>query len=280
MQVGDYQVDFVSDGAFALDGGAMFGVVPRPLWARTNPPDERNRIDMGLNCMLLRGHGRIVLVDSGIGDKFPAKEADIYRVDHSHATLIDSLLRLGVHADQVTDVVITHLHFDHAGGLTHRRDGDLWLTFPHARHYLQREHYQWATHPTVKDRASFLPENYEPVREAGLLQLLDGPEAVLPAMELVLLHGHTRALQGLLVQGDPCLFYPSDLVPTSSHLRLPFSMGYDNFPLTTIEEKQTWLPRAAREGWSVVFEHDPRLIWSRIEERNGDFRVRPAEVAA
>lgn len=265
MQIGSYQVDFVEDGSFALDGGAMFGVVPWPLWRKLNPPDERNRIDMALRCLLLRGHGRTIMVDGGIGRKLPPKEADIYKVDHSRTNLLNSLQALKVRPEDVTDVIITHLHFDHCGGLVHT-DGT--PTFPNAHHYVQRKHYEWATHPTVKDRASFRKENFEPLQ----LTLLDGPEPVFPEIQLIPLNGHTQAMQAVLVEPD--LFYPTDLVPTASHVRLPFSMGYDNFPLTTIEEKQKWLPRAAREGWWVVFEHDPATPCARLEMTpDGDFKV-------
>ncbi len=277
MDVGSYQVEFLSDGDFALDGGAMFGVVPYPLWSKSHPPDERFRIAVTARCLLLRGHGRTIVVDSGNGDKLSAKQQEIYKIEPKSGRLLASLARFGLTGEDVTDVLLTHLHFDHAGGLT--RPGDLRLTFPRARHYVQKEHYAWACHPSLKDRASFMPENYEPVREAGLLELLDGPEKLFADLELVLFHGHTRALQAVLVHGDPPLFYPSDLMPTSGHVRLAFNMGYDNFPLTTIEEKQTWLPRAARERWRVVFEHDAHVEWAHLEEKNGDFALAaPVEV--
>ena len=275
MQVGDYQVDFLTDGDFALDGGAMFGVVPYPLWSKLSPPDEKFRIRMATRCLLLRGHGKTIVVDAGNGDKLSAKQRDIYQIPAPDGRLVQSLKEHNVRADDVTDVILTHLHFDHCGGLT-AADGK--LTFPKATHYVQKEHYAWAVKPSEKDRASFMPENYEPVREAGKLTLLDGPEQVFPNLDLVLLHGHTRALQGILIHGEPSLFYPSDLVPTSSHVRAVFGMGYDNFPLTNIEEKRTWLPRAAREGWRVVFEHDARTPWACLEEKNGDFAVK-VEVA-
>lgn len=223
---------------------------------------------MATRCLLLRGHGRTIVVDAGNGDKMSPKQREIYQIESREGRLLQSLSQLGCQADDVTDVLLTHLHFDHCGGLT-RADGS--LTFPRARHYVQEEHYNWAMKPSDKDRASFMPENWEPVREAGLLERLDGPEEVFPGVQLALFHGHTAALQGLLIQGEPSLFYPSDLVPTSFHVRLVFGMGYDNFPLTNIEEKRAWLPRAAREGWRVVFEHDARVAWSCLEEKNGDF---------
>lgn len=273
MQVGPYRVDLVTDGTFALDGGAMFGVVPAPLWRRSHPPDERNRIDMVTRSLLLRGEGRTVLVDTGVGDKLPDKLRDIYRVDHSADDLLRGLAALGVTPEEVTDIVLSHLHFDHCGRLTRYAGDDLELVFPRARHYVQERHYRWASSPSEKDRASFLEENYEPVREAGKLELLDGPQEILPAVELVVLEGHTEAMQGLLVAGDPPLFYPADLVPTSTHLRLPYLMAYDNRPLVTLEEKKRYLSRAAREGWRVVFEHDPRVAVATIVPRGDDYQL-------
>lgn len=275
MQAGDYQVEFLSDGDFALDGGAMFGVVPYPLWSKLTPPDEKFRIRMTARCLLLRGHGKTIVVDAGNGDKMSPKLRDIYQIEPRDGRLVQSLKSHGVSPEEVTDVLLTHLHFDHCGGVM-QPNGQ--LTFPKARHYVQKEHYAWAVKPSEKDKASFMPENYEPVREAGLLTLLDGPEQVFPGIELMLFHGHTKALQGLLIHGEPSLFYPSDLVPTSNHVRAVFGMGYDNFPLTNIEEKRTWLPRAAREGWRVVFEHDPKVACACLEEKNGDFAVK-VEVA-
>lgn len=257
MQVGSYQIDFVTDGTFALDGGAMFGIIPRPLWSRDNPPDARNRIDMGLRCMVCRGEDHVILVDAGIGGKFDAKFFDIYRIDHSATDIQRSLATLGISPEQVTDVIITHLHFDHAGGLT-VTDGDRPRPrFPRARHLVQRRHLEWATSPSPKDSGSFLPENFRPLQEAGLLELLDGPEEVFAGLELHLLEGHTPAMQAVLVDGDPPLFYAADLFPMTAHLHLPYIMAYDVAPLITVKEKELYLRRAVERNWRVAFEHDP-----------------------
>lgn len=271
MQIGSWQVDLLGDGEFALDGGAMFGVVPRPLWERTNPPDAKNRIDMALRCLLLRGHGRVVLVDTGVGGKFDEKGRSIYRIDHSRTDLVRELSSLGVAPGDVTDVVLTHLHFDHAGGATTAQG----LQFPGARHYVQKAHLAWALQPSEKDRASFLPENVQPLVDSGRLELLDGPEEILPDVELAVVHGHTPALQAVLVKGEPSLFLASDLVPMAPHVRLPYIMAYDVAPLVTLEEKKLWLARAAAEEWLVVFQHDPVVGPRRIRKGPRDFELVP-----
>lgn len=271
MQIGSWLVDLLGDGDFALDGGAMFGVVPRPLWERTNPPDAKNRIDMALRCLLLRGHDRVVLVDTGVGGKFDEKGRSIYRIDRSQTDLMRELSALGVAPDDVTDVVLTHLHFDHAGGAT-THEG---LQFARARHFVQKAHLAWALKPSEKDRASFLPANIEPLVDSGRLSVLDGPEEILPDVDLVIVNGHTPALQGVLVKGEPSLFMGSDLVPMAAHVRLPFIMAYDNQPLVTLEEKKVWLERAAAEGWLMVFQHDPVVGPTRIRRGARDFELVP-----
>lgn len=267
VRVGAYTLRSIGTGSFALDGGAMFGVAPKAMWEKTNPPDARNRIPLGLRLLLIEGRGRRWLVDVGVGDKFSAKENEIYAID---ATMPDvALRRAGVDPDSITDVILTHLHFDHAGGAT-RRDGG--ATFPNARYCVQRAQLEWARKPTPKDRASFRPDDYEPLFREGRLALLDGPQALDDGIEVIPVNGHTRALQLVRIFGDGAsVLYCADMVPTASHVRVPFVMAYDNFPLTTIEEKSLLLARAAREGWVLFFEHDPARAACRIVEGPRDF---------
>jgi len=265
MRIGRYDIQPLDTGTFALDGGAMFGVVPRTLWEKTNPPDERNRITMAARALLLTGEGRTILVDTGNGGKFNEKLRTIYRMDTSRADLHASLAARGIGPEAVTDVILTHLHFDHAGGATVIRGGELVPAFPHARYYVQAEHWRAAQSPTERDRASFFPDDFDPLRRAGVLEFTEGESEILPGIRVTVIHGHTAALQcPVISDGGTTLFYCADLVPTSSHVPLAWIMGYDLRPLVTLEEKRRILSRAADEGWIMVFEHDPLLSAARL----------------
>ena len=274
MTLAGYQIDLVEAGSVRLDGGAMFGIVPKPLWERRIPPDDRNRIPLAMRCLLLRGHGRMVLVDTGVGDKGDAKFEDIYGVDHAHSTLLGSLEALGVTPEDVTDVVLTHLHFDHCGGATRRTEaGDLALTFPNATHHVQEEHWRWA-HESPRESASFLPENLDPLEASGQLRLLSAGESPFDYVDLPVVNGHTRGQQLVTVSdGERTLLYAGDLVPTAAHVPLLWVMAYDVEPLATLEEKERLLTAAAREGWTLVFEHDPEIASARVEETEKGFRT-------
>lgn len=267
VRAGDFTLRSIPSGGFALDGGAMFGVAPKPMWEKSNPPDARNRIPLALRLLLIEGRGRSWLVDTGIGEKFGEKENEIYAV---RAEMPDAALRrAGVDPAGITDVILTHLHFDHGGGST-RRDGS--AVFPNARYYVQRRQLEWARRPTPKDRASFRPDDYEPLVREGRLRLVDGPAELEPGIEVIPVFGHTEALQLVRVSGGgTSLLYCADMVPTASHVRVPFVMAYDNHPLKTIEEKSELLGRAAREGWILFFEHDPVRAACRVVEGPRDF---------
>jgi len=258
MKLGDYMVRLLDVGRFGLDGGAMFGVVPKPLWSKAyHPGDAANRIPMATRLLLIEWADRRLLVDTGNGSKLSPKLQDIYAIDPAFPPLEDALRRAGIAPESITDVVLTHLHFDHAGGATFRDGSQLVPTFPNARYYVQADQLAWARNPTEKDRASFMPENFEPLVEAGLLDTVDGSIHLTPQLSLHPVFGHTQAMQMLLLQTDDgTIFYPADLLPTHAHIPIPYVMGYDNYPLTTIREKKDWLERAAQEKWIVVFEHD------------------------
>lgn len=264
MQIGRYEVLIVETCRFALDGGAMFGVVPKNLWSKAYPHvDDQNRIAMSARALLVRGEGRTIVIDAGCGEKMGEKLESIYALERSRYALLPELERHGVHPEEVTDFVYTHLHFDHAGGSTRiDENGAVVPTFPNARHYVQKDQLAWARNPTDKDRASFMPENWEPVAERELLTELDGDGELFPGIEVRTVHGHTRAMQLVVVRGadkaeEPGgLIYCADLVPTTAHLPFPYIMGYDNFPLTSLEEKQRFLPEAYERRWILCFEHD------------------------
>lgn len=259
LKIGPYTIDALETGEFALDGGAMFGVVPKLIWSRKIPVDAENRIDMRLRCLLLRCKDRVMLIDCGIGHKEDALFHKMYRVDYSRYTLEKSLAAHGLSATDVTDVILTHLHFDHAGGATIRdASGAVTPTFPKATYYVQRANLDWAKAPTERDRASYIPHNFMPLIEAGKLQVLDGAAEIFTGIHAEICEGHTTGLQTLrITDGTTTLYYCADLVPTSVHLPLPWIMGYDLRPLVTLEEKREILSRAARDRWILLFEHCP-----------------------
>ncbi len=260
MKIAGYEIIPLRVGEFKLDGGAMFGVVPKPLWEKQCPADAKNRIEMTARVLLLKMQGRNILVDAGIGDKDDAKFREIFDITFPHGSLVDELARVKVTPEQITHVIYTHLHFDHAGGTTVLHDGAAVPLFPNAKHYVQSVQYQHGLTRNPRDRASYIDPNYEPVRLAGLLELLDEDTELMPGLFLETTSGHTPALQMLrITDGKRTLFFPSDLIPLSAHVPLPYIMGYDLFPLTTLNDKELWLDRAARENWIIVLEHDPHV---------------------
>jgi glyoxylase-like metal-dependent hydrolase (beta-lactamase superfamily II) len=271
LKLGDWTLDTVDAGYLWLDGGSMFGSVPKPLWSRTNPADERNRIRLAMRCMLLRGHGRTVLVDDGLGDKVSDKFRDIYRVE-TEPSLERSLAALGLRPDDVTDVVLTHLHFDHAGGSTVRTPDGLRPWQPRARWYVQRRNWDNAHAPNPRERASYLPENFDALMEAGVLTLWDGPQRPWPGVETIGVDGHTRGQQLVRVEGGgQVAYFVTDLIPTAAHVRIPFVMGYDVAAIETMAEKRSLLERATREQAWIVLEHDPDTALARPVADGDDF---------
>ena len=258
MRIGPYTVESVVGGTFALDGGAMFGIVPRPLWQSANPPDERNRIELAARSLLIRGGGRRIVVETGIGDKFDDKRADIFNVRYPQGCLIEQLADRGLRREDITDVVLTHLHFDHCGGTTRRVGDELVLSFPRATHHVQRRQWEWARAPSGRDAGSFRPEDFSILADSGRLNLVDGGGELFDGIHVQPVEGHTPGMQLLSVLSDERgLLFCADLLPTQAHLRWPYIMAYDNQPLVTLEEKQRWLSAAADRGDIVVFGHDP-----------------------
>ncbi|MCZ6603302.1 MAG: MBL fold metallo-hydrolase, partial [Planctomycetota bacterium] len=258
MRVGDYDIRGVHAGEFALDGGAMFGIVPQALWKKRNPPDEKNRIALALRSMLIRGGERTILVDTGVGKKFSEKLQEIYRIRHDRFDLEKSLRAEGVLPEDVTDVVISHLHFDHAGGATVREGETLRPTFPRATYHVQKENWEAANEAHELERRSYLPENFVPLQDAGQLQLHDGADEIAPGVELVPSTGHTPGMHLVKVQGGgEVVLFCADLIPTASHVRIPFIMAYDLYPATIVEEKKKVLSQAVDEDWTLYFYHDP-----------------------
>ena len=271
MRIGRFDVRIFSDGVLRLDGGAMFGIVPKVLWEKQKPADERNRVAMDMNCLLIRDADHVVVVETGAGPKLTAKQKDIFGVD-GPPRLLDELKSHGVRSDQVTLVVNTHLHFDHSGGNTYR-DGDRVLpTFPRASYVFQRLEWQDAMSPNERTRGSYLADDYAPLEAAGKLELVDESVEILPGVRLDRVQGHTRGTQTVRVSDrGETLFFSSDFMPDRHHLPLPWIPAFDLFPLDTLAAKKLIIRRAIDERWIVGFTHDlPRL--GRISESDGKYR--------
>ncbi len=280
MRIGDWDVVAVETGRFKLDGGAMFGVVPKTLWEKEHPADEANRVELSLRCLFLQGHNRRLLVDTGMGDKWSEELRARYDLRLSEGGVAGALAKLGVPAETVTDVVLTHLHFDHAGGATRLdENGTLTATFPNARYRVQSRNIEWARKPNERERASYLPENFEPLVDEDRLELLDGPCDVLPGVTVAVSDGHTEGLQMVRVNGEgedgePAeVWYTADVVPTASHVHAPWIAAYDIAAIRVLEEKQALLGGlAGRNAW-LVFEHDPRVAAARIARDGSRYRA-------
>jgi glyoxylase-like metal-dependent hydrolase (beta-lactamase superfamily II) len=275
-RVGDIRIRVLSDGLFRLDGGAMFGVVPRVLWEKRTPPDPSNRILMGLNPLLIETAGEKILVDTGVGDKFDGKFREMFAIQH-RPSLRESLREAGVSPDEITMVVNTHLHFDHAGGNT-RRDGSgrLVPAFPSAVYVVQEGEWQDALRPNERNRRSYLEDDFVPLEREGVLRRVRGEVELAEGVRVLPTPGHTRHHQCVLIaSGGETAFYAGDLVPMSLHVPYPYIMGYDLFPVETLRQKKEILPRAHREGWLLVFEHDPVTRLGRLRERGEGFEAVP-----
>jgi glyoxylase-like metal-dependent hydrolase (beta-lactamase superfamily II) len=268
--VGRYEIATVVDARFAVDGGAMFGVVPRPVWEREFPPDARNRVGLAARCLVAvdRDARKIVVVGAGMGDRWDATAAERLALDRSGVGLEAGLARLGLRREDVTDVVLTHLHTDHAGGLVRRGPaGGLELAFPRARHHVQRRAWQLAHAPTDKEAALYRAEDLDLLGHSNLLHLVEGDAAILPDVALVASEGHTAGLQLPRFQAEAFhLTWCGDVIPTHAHLRPTWVAAYDVLPVTTIEEKKVLLAEALEDDGVLAFEHDPAMAACRLRE--------------
>jgi glyoxylase-like metal-dependent hydrolase (beta-lactamase superfamily II) len=280
--IGRLRVHAIQAGGQKLDGGAMFGVVPKPLWERRIAPDERNRIQLGMRCLLIEHDIGLVLIDSGAGNKESEKFYDIYGIENagSPTQLEDGIRAAGFDPADVSLVINSHLHFDHAGGNTLRAaDGSIRPAFPNARYVMQRGEYEYATHTNERTAASYFPHNFVPLVEAGLVDFIEGDSEIVSGVRGIPTPGHTPHHQGLLVESNgEKAFYIADLAPTTAHLPLAWIMGYDVEPLVTLETKRRILKRAVDDGWVVVFEHDASTAWSRLVHDGKVYAAAPKEI--
>ncbi len=275
MKLGKFTLSIVSDGTFWLDGGAMFGIVPKVIWNKLNPADELNRIKLNLNCLLIKTPAKNVLVDTGIGEKLKERFKEIYKVERAHG-LVTSLDEIGIKPKDIDFVLNTHLHFDHCGGNTIKKDGKFVPTFPNARYVVQKQEWNDATHTNERTQASYLKENFMPIEESGQLVLADDECKVLPGIKAILTKGHTRGHQSVLIESEgKKAIYLGDLIPTTSHIKIPYVMGYDLYPIDVIEKKKEILERALKEQWLLVFEHDPGIAFAHVVEEKGKPVLKP-----
>jgi len=274
VKLGALELTTLFDGHFRLDGGAMFGVVPKPLWERRAPADARNRILLGLRPLLVRGE-QTMIIDGGIGDKMDAKSVDIYGIDRTR-DIDASLANAGIRAADIEIALATHLHFDHVGGFT-VRDGDgLRPRFMNARHVARTAEWEDATHPHERNRASYLQENFVPLQEAGLLELVEGDEVIMPGVRVVRTGGHTMHHQIAIIEAEGrTAVFTADLMPTTAHIDEPWIMAYDLYPMDTLAFKRTFVREAIDREYLIFFEHDPVIAAGYIREKNGRKYVEP-----
>jgi len=285
LKIGPYSLHALSTTSFGLDGGAMFGTVPKVLWSKTNPADEQNRIPMDCRCLLLVSNDKKILIDTGLGGDFEQKYgpklgpkfAQMYAVESgADSGIITALSKKGLTPDDITDVILTHLHFDHAGGATKADNERLVPTFKNATYYIQKENLETAEAPNLREKASYYDCNFNPLIESGVLKILEGEQEILPQISCTLSHGHTKGQQNIWIgDSNKSLLYCADLIPTATHVRLPWVMGYDLNPLMIIEEKKKELTKAAEKGTHLFFEHDPYCSSAQVTAiRDGaDFRL-------
>ena len=274
MKIGKYELKVIETGVFGLDGGAMFGIIPKPLWSKFNPADEQNRVTLHARNLLLVSDSRKILIDTGIGSDWDEKFKQIYRLDQSELTLSDSLNKLKIKPEDITDVLLTHLHFDHTGGSTYLKDGNWIPTFPNAKYYVQKKHFEWALNPTDRDRGSFIQNRYMPLHKEGLLNFIDGDVSFDDEIEFLTINGHTSFQQMIKVHDSSnTVLFCGDLFPFTSHIPIPYVMGYDLQPLVTVQEKKKILPLAIEQNWKLFFEHDPEVIMATVAESQRGFSI-------
>ena len=279
MKFGEFELFVINAGTFRLDGGAMFGTIPKVIWEKTNPADERNRILMGLNCLLIRSPTEIILVDTGLGTIFDERFAFLYDVDTSQTDLVRSLAAAGVRAADVTKVILTHLHFDHCGGNCFMDgNGELKPTLANAVYYINRDELAYAKQPDNRSRPSYLSHSWEPLEERGQLMLTSHDEEISLGVSVMSAPGHTANHQVVMVRSEGrTACFLADLVPTPSHLKTHYVMGYDLFPKTTMETKERVLKQAWEENWLLIFEHSAEVTAGYLTP---ELQLKPVEMAS
>jgi glyoxylase-like metal-dependent hydrolase (beta-lactamase superfamily II) len=274
MKIGKYTLHNVNCGFFALDGGAMFGIIPKPLWVRTNPADEKNRIKMAARSLLLISDTKKILIDTGMGNDWNEKLREIYEIDFSENSVDKSLNKLNLKTSDITDVILTHLHFDHTGGSLFRIGNKYVPRFPNAKYYVRKRNFDWACNPSPKDIGSYIKEKFYPLFEQGMINFLENEDHFDDEIEFIIVNGHTYGQQLVKISDSSnTVLFSGDLFPTSSHVRLPYIMGYDIEPLETVKEKKQVLEKAVEENWKLFFEHDPFYALGTAKRTEKDFVI-------
>ena len=264
LTLGDFELSIFSDGTYPLDGGAFFGVVPKIMWSRKVAADEKNYVQAGLNSLLIRTGKQTVLVETGMGNKLSERMVKFYG---QPAQLLANLAASGVTPDDIDIVINTHLHFDHCGWNTVRKDGKVVPTFPRAKYYAPEGEWQYARRPSERDAISYIPDNYDPLVQSGQMTLLKGGEEIAPGISVKTFPGHTEHMQAVIVESQGrTACYISDLIPTTAHIDITWGMGFDLYPLQTIESKKQYYAKAIGEKWLTIFTHDPKTPWVYVEK--------------
>lgn len=272
MKIGKYTLKTILSGFIGLDGGAMFGIIPKPLWEKTNPADEQNRVTLATRNLLLICDDRKILIDTGMGNKWDEKSKNIYRIDPklepaSPAGRLEKTLDLnGIKPEDITDVLLTHLHFDHTGGSTKFENGKLIPAFPNAKYLVQKKNFEWAMNPSDRDKGSYIKDNFEPLVKEGILTLIDGEIDFDENISFRIINGHTFGQQMIKISDSSnTVLYCADLIPFASQIKIPYVMGYDLQPMVTVQEKKKYLQLAADENWQLYFGHDPEIALSTVK---------------
>ena len=264
----------IDTGFFKLDGGAMFGVVPKVLWNKHNPADDKNLCTWAMRCLLVEEGERLILIDTGLGDKQDEKFFGHYYL-HGEGSLLGSIAKAGFKPEDVTDVVLTHLHFDHVGGAVVNNSNGLQPTFPKATYWSNTEHWQWALNPNPRERASFLKENIMPIQQSGQLSYIEKGTSPFDNLDFIHVDGHTEQMMLPVIRyQDKTLLYAADLIPSSAHISLPWVMAYDVRPLLTMQEKEQVLNQAAQENYILLFEHDAVYEAAIVEKTEKGVRIK------
>ena len=274
MKIGKYDLYSVETSEFGLDGGAMFGIIPKPVWEKKVSADELNRVNMVTRSLLLVSDEKKILIDTGNGTKWEEKYKQIYDINTDQYNIEKSLGKYGFSSEQITDVICTHMHFDHIGGNTKIKSGEVVPTFPNAKYWISEENWNLANHPSQKDAGSFIEHDWKVLAENQMIEIIDGREPFIEGIETIVTHGHTPGLLHPIVSdGSNKLFYGADIFPMVAHIPIPWVMAYDVQPVVTMEEKQKLLQKMEREDWILFFEHDPHIQACTVHKEGKHYKL-------